>query len=249
MDLMKHVFWPYLDKFIVVFIDDILVYSRTSEEHAENLHLILKTLEEHKLYAKFKKCDFWMEKVHFLSHVIPKQEVSVDPAKVELVVNWARPTNITEVCSFLGMAGYYRRFAEEFSKLALPLTKLLWKDHKFTWTEECKASFQELKQRLVIASVLTIPKGNEGFMVYSDASRQGLGCVLMQHGRVVAYASRQLKSHELNYSTHDLEFAAVIFALKIWRHYLCGARCEIFTEHKSLKYIVTQKELNLRQRR
>jgi len=131
----------------------------------------------------------------------------------------------------------------------MPLTQLLRKDHQFQWTAKCEASFQELKQKLVSALILTLPKGEEGYAVYSDASRKGLGCVLMQHGRVIAYASRQLKPHEQNYPTHDLELAAVIFALKLWRHYLYGVRYEIYTDHKSLQYIFTQKELNLRQRR
>jgi len=187
-------------------------------------------------------------KVHFLGHVISAEGVSVDPAIIAAVVDWPRPTNLTEVRSFLGMAGYYRRFVKDFWKIATPLTRLLRKDHKFGWTEECEASFQELKKKLVTAPVLVIPEGNEGYVVYGDASRQSLGCVLMQNGKVVAYASRQLRPHELNYPTHDLELAAVVFALKIWRHYLYGVRCEIYTDHKSLKYIFTQKELNLRQR-
>jgi len=190
-----------------------------------------------------------MEKVHFLGHVISAERIAVDPAKIAAVVEWPRPTNITEVRSFLGMAGYYRRFVQDFSKIATPLTQLLRKDHKFEWTGECETSFQELKQRLVTAPVLVIPEGNEGYVIYSDASHHGLGCVLMQHGRVVAYASRQLKPHEWNYPTHDLEMAAIVFALKIWRHYLYGGYCEVYTDHKSLKYIFTQKELNLRQRR
>jgi len=173
----------------------------------------------------------------------------MDPGKIAAVVDWPRPTNVTEVRSFLGMASYYRRFVKDFSKIATLLTQLLRKDHKFNWTEECATSFQELKQKLVTGPILVIPEGNEGYVVYSDASRQGLGCVLMQNGRVVAYASRQLRPHELNYPTHDLELATVIFALKIWRHYLYGVRCEIYTDHKSLKYIFNQKELNLRQRR
>ena len=155
---------------MVVFINDILLYSRT-KEHAEHLHNVLKILEENKLYAKFKKCDFWMEKVQFLGHVISKQGMLVDPAKVEAIVNWLRHINITEMRSFLGTVGYYRRFVEGFSKLAQPLTKLLHKDHKFAWIKECKARFQELKQRLVSALVLTIPEGNQRFVVYSDASR------------------------------------------------------------------------------
>ena len=144
------------------------------------------------------------------------------------------------------MARYYRRFVKDFSKIASPLTRLLRKDHKFKWTGECEISFLELKQRIVTAPILVISEGNKGYVVYSDASRQGLGCILMQNGKVVAYASKQLKPDELNYPTHDLELAAVIFALKILRHYLYGARCEIYTDHKSLKYIFTQKELNLR---
>jgi len=170
MDLMNRVFRPFLDKFVVVFIDNILVYSKIEEERVGHLHTVLKTLEEHKLHAKFKKCDFWMEKVHFLGHMISKEVVSVDPAQVEVVVNWPRLTNITKVRSFLGMAGYYRRFAKGFCKIALPLTKLLYKDNKFNWTEDCEASFQELKQWLVSAPILTIPDGNEGFLVYSYTS-------------------------------------------------------------------------------
>ena len=178
-----------------------------------------------------------MEKVHFLGHVISKEGVSVNPAKANAIVNWPRPTSITEVRSFLETAGCYRRFIEGFSITTLPLTQLLRKDNKFTWTEDCEVSFQELKQRLVLAPILTLSTGNEGFVVY--ASRQGLGCVLMQHGKVVAYASCQLKPHKLNYPTHDLELATVVFALKIWRHYLYSTTCEVYTDHKSLKYIFT----------
>ena len=154
-----------------------------------------------------------------------------------------------EVRSFLGMAGYYRRFVEGFSKLAGPLTKLLRKNIPFQWSEACQQSFLELKHRLTSAPILTIPLGSGGFVIYSDASHQGLGCVLMQHGKVIAYASRQLRQHEVSYPVHDLELAAVVFALKIWRHYLYGETFQIYTDHKSLKYLMTQKELNMRQRR
>ena len=128
------------------------------------------------------------------------------------------------------------------------MTQLTCKSAKFVWTEECEKSFQELKQGLVTALVLTIPSNLGGFIIYSDASRKGLGCMLMEHGKVIAYASRQLKNYEQNYPTYDLELAAVVFALKIWRHYLFGERCEIYTNHKSLKYFFTKKELNMRQR-
>ena len=249
MDLMNRVFGPYLDKFVIVFIDDILVYSSSKEEHAEHLRIVLQTLREHQLYAKFSKCQFWLDRVAFLGHVVSAEGISVDPQKIEAVVDWKPPTNVTEVRSFLGLASYYRKFVEGFSKIATPLTKLTRKEEKFIWSEACQNSFDELKQRLTTAPVLTLPSGNEGFTVYCDASKQGLGCVLMQHDRVIAYASRQLKKHEVNYPTHDLELAAVVFALRIWRHYLYGVPCRIFTDHKSLQYLFSQKDLNMRQRR
>ena len=138
---------------------------------------MLKTLEEHKLSVKFKKCEFWLEKVDFLGHMVSQEGISVDPTKIEAIVNWLRPTNVSEVRSFLGMAGYYRRFVEGFSKLAMPITKLLKKSNEFEWTEECENSFRELKKRLVIAPVLAIPEGDKGFVVYSGAPKKGLGCV------------------------------------------------------------------------
>ena len=210
---------------------------------------MLQTLRQHQLYAKFNKCELWLSRVGFLRHVASVDGIYVDPQKVEAVANWEQPTTLTEVRSFLGLAGYYRRFIEGFSKIAGSLHCLTRKGVKFEWTDRCEGSFQTLKEKLTSAPVLTLPEGNEGFEVYIDASYQGLGCVLMQHKRVVAYASRKLKKHELNYITHDFELAAVIFALKTWRHYLYEATCQIFTDHKSLKYLFTQKELNLRQRR
>ncbi|KAK1414363.1 hypothetical protein QVD17_16561 [Tagetes erecta] len=249
MDLMNRVFHEFLDKFVIVFIDDILVYSKSREEHEEHLRKVLETLRQKKLYAKFSKCDFWLNQVAFLGHIVSTEGIKMDPAKIEAITKWPRPTSATEVRSFLGLAGYYRRFVEGFSVIALPLTQLLRKGVKFSWNEDREKSFEELKKRLVSAPVLTLPSGTGGYQIYSDASKKGLGCVLMQHGKVIAYASRQLKPYEVNYPTHDLELAAVVFALKIWRHYLYGETCDIFTDHKSLKYIFTQKELNMRQRR
>lgn len=169
--------------------------------------------------------------------MISREGIKVDLTKVEAVIGWSQPTTVTEIQSFLGLAGYYRRFIEGFSLLALPLTKLTRKDTPFIWNDECEDSFEELKKRLVSTPVFTFPSGSGGFVVYTDASHRGLGCVLMQHGKVVAYGSRQLKPHELNYPTHDLELAVVVYALKLWRHYLYGESCEIYTDHKSLKYI------------
>ncbi|TYK22669.1 ty3-gypsy retrotransposon protein [Cucumis melo var. makuwa] len=174
MDLMNRVFKDFLDSFVIVFIDDILIYSKTEAEHEEHLHQVLETLRANRLYAKFSQCEFWLKKVSFLGHVVSSEGVSVDLAKIEAVTNWPRPSTVSEIRSFLGLA------------------------------------------------VLTVPDGSGSFVLYSDASKKGLGCMLMQQGRVVAYASRQLKSHEQNYPTHDLELAAVVFALKLWRHYLYG---------------------------
>ncbi|GKA94440.1 putative reverse transcriptase domain-containing protein [Tanacetum coccineum] len=207
MDLMNRVCKPYLDKFVIVFIDDILIYSKNKEEHEEYLKIILHLLKEEKLYAKFSKCNFWLDSVQFLGHVIDSKGVHVDPAKIEAIKNWAAPSTPTEVRQFLGLAGYYRRFIE------------------------------------------VLPDGTEDFVVYYDASLKGYGVVLMQREKVIAYASRKLKTHEENYMTHDLELGAVVFALRLWRHYLYDTECVVYTDHKILRYILDKKELNMRQRR
>nr|GEW25870.1 retrotransposon protein, putative, Ty3-gypsy subclass [Tanacetum cinerariifolium] len=186
MDIMNRVCKPYLEKVVIVFIDDILIYSCHKEEHANHLRIILELLIKEKLYAKFSKCDFWISVVQFLRHIIDYQGLHVDLAKIKAVKNWASPTTPTEIRQFLGLAGYYQRFIKDFSKIAKE--------------------------------------------------------------KVIAYASRQLKSHEENYTTHDPELGAVVFALKIWRHYLYGTKCTVFTNHKSLQHILDQKELNMKQR-
>ncbi|GJY05299.1 putative reverse transcriptase domain-containing protein [Tanacetum coccineum] len=181
---------------MIVFIDDILIYSKTKEEHDAYLRLILELLKKEELYAKFSKCDFWLSKVQFLGHVIDSEGIYVDPAKIESIKDWESPKTPTEILQFLGLAGYYRRFIEGFSKIAKPMTKLT--------------------QKSVNAPILALPEGSENFVVYCDASHKGLGTVLMQKEKVIAYASRHLKMHEKNYTTHDLELGAVVFALKMW---------------------------------
>ena len=210
---------------------------------------MLGVLRERQLYAKLSKSEFWMDEVQFLGHVISVQGITVDPTKVEAVVKWESPKSATEIKNFVGLADYYRRFIEGFFKIVAPLTQLTRKDQPFIWTDKCEESFQELKRRLTSAPILMIPDVGKPFEVYFDASHLWLGYVLMQEKRAVAYASRQLKVHERNYPTHDLEVAAIVFALKIWRHYLYGAQYRVFSDHKSLKYLFDQKELNMRQRR
>ncbi|GJV21899.1 reverse transcriptase domain-containing protein [Tanacetum coccineum] len=249
MDLMNRVCKPYLDKFVIVFIDDILIYSKSKKEHEEHLRQILKLLKKEELYAKFSKCEFWISRVQFLGHVIDCRGIHVDPAKIESIKDWASPKTPTEIRQFLGLAGYYRRFIEGFSKIAKTMTKLTQKGVKFDWGDKQEAAFQLLKQKLCSAPILALPEGSEDFIAYCDASKKGLGVVLMQREKVISYASRQLKIHEKNYTTHDLELGAVVFALKIWRHYLYRTKCTVFTDHKSLQHILDQKELNMRQRR
>ncbi|GJZ25828.1 putative reverse transcriptase domain-containing protein [Tanacetum coccineum] len=201
MDLMNRVCKPYLDKFMIVFIDDILIYSKTQEEHVEHLR-----------------------------HVINGNGIHVDPIKIEAVKNWKALRTPTEVRSFLELAGYYRRFIEDFSKIVKSLTILTQKCKTFDWVEEQELAFQTLKDKLCNAPILALLDGPEDFVVYCDASGIGLGCVLMKRSKVIAYASRQLKIHEKNYTTHDLELGEVVFALKIWRHYMYGIK-SLFSDY------------------
>ncbi|KAA3487476.1 DNA/RNA polymerases superfamily protein [Gossypium australe] len=224
MDLMNLVFQPHLDRFIVVFIDDILVCSKTEEEYDEHLRVLCEET--------------------FQGYAVSAEGIRVDPRKIKAMLDWKQPKNVSEIRSFLSLAGYYHRFFEGFSLIATPLTKLLRKGVPFVWTDAQQSSFEKLKSILTQASVLIQPESEKEF----DASHNGLVCILMQDGKVVAYASHQLKIHEGNYPTHDLELAAMVFTLKIYRHYLYGEKCSIYTDHKSLKYLLTQKELNLRQR-
>ncbi|GJT01410.1 putative reverse transcriptase domain-containing protein [Tanacetum coccineum] len=229
--------------------DDILIYLKNKKEYKEHLKQILELLKKEELYANFSKCEFWIPKVQFLGHVIDSEGIHVDPAKIESIKDWTSPKSPTEIRQFLGLAGYYRRFIEGFSKIAKPMTKLTQKKVKFVWGDKQEAAFQVLKQKLCCAPILSLPEGSEDFIAYCDASKKGLGAVLMQREKVISYASRQLKIHEKNYTTHDLELGAVVFTLKIWTHYLYGTKCTVFTDHKSLQHILDQKELNMRQRR
>jgi hypothetical protein len=248
MYLMNSVLMQELNKFVVVFIDDILIYSKNPEDHVDHLRIVLQRLRDHHLYAKFSKCEFWLDTVKFLGHTISSDSISVDPSKVQEVMDWKPPTSVHQIRSFLGLAGYYRRFIPDFSRIAKPMTELLKKGVKFSWDQKCEDAFHTLRAHFTTAPVLAQPGVSKPFDIYCDASGTGLSCVLMQNNRVIAYASRALRTHEQNYPTHDLELAAVIHALKIWRHHPMGTKCHIYTDHKSLQYIFTQADLNMRQR-
>jgi len=179
MYLMNLVFMPELDKFVVVFIDDILIYSKNEEEHVEHLRIVLQRLREYKLYAKFSKCDFWLKEVQFLGHIIFEAGISVDPSKIQDVLNWKTPESVSEIRSFLGLAGYYRRFVPEFSKIARPMTELFKKGVKFVWDNKCEQVFQTLRKLLTSAPILTQPDITRPFDVYCDASRTSFACALI----------------------------------------------------------------------
>eukprot|EP00253_Pinus_taeda_P020204 PITA_20204 len=249
MCLMNSIFHPYLDQFVLIFIDDILIYSRTIEEHHEHLRIVLQTLREHQLYAKFSKCDFFKEEIQYLGHVITKDGIAVDPEKIKAIMEWPVPKDVADVRSFMGLAEYYRRFVEGFSKVAFPITSLQKKGKLFHWTPNCQKSFERLKHLLTTAPILSIADPNKDYVVLTDASKEGLGGVLMQEGRVIAYESRKLKEHEQKYSAYDLELAVVIHALKMWRHYLLGRKFLLHTDHHNLTNYFSQPTLNARQAR
>ncbi|XP_047173857.1 uncharacterized mitochondrial protein AtMg00860-like [Vigna umbellata] len=190
MDYMNLILRLWLDKFVVVFIDDILIYLRDHEKHVEHLRIVLETLRKHQLFGKLSKCEFWLEEIQFLGHVISAKGIFVDPTKVEAVLKWERPKTMLEIRSFMGLAGYCRRFFEGFSKIVGPLTQLPRKEQPFLWTDKCETSFEEMKKRLTSAPVLAITDTSKTFEVFCDASYHGLGCVLMQEKRPIAYASR-----------------------------------------------------------
>ena len=190
MDFMHRVFKPYLDRFIAVFVDDILIYSKSEEDHEGHLRIVLQTLREHQLYAKFSKCEFWLTEVRFLGHMVSNSGVSVDPNKVEVVMSRERSKSVFDIRSFLGLAGYYKRFIEDFSQLTVPMTRLTRKKVNFEWNDLCERAFHELKKMLTSAPILIVPKRGQRYTVYCDASKDILGCFLMQSERVVAYDSR-----------------------------------------------------------
>ncbi|GJZ92190.1 putative reverse transcriptase domain-containing protein [Tanacetum coccineum] len=228
MDLMNQVCKPYLDKSVIIFIDDILVYSKSKQEHEEHLKLILELLKKEELYAKFSKCEFWIPKVQFLGHVIDSKGIYVDPAKINSIKDWASRKTSTKIRQYLGLVYYYRRFIKGFFKIVKSITKLTQKKVKFDWGDKQESTFQLLKQKLCSAPILALPEGTENFIGYYDASHKGLGIVSMQNEKVIAYASRKLKIHEKYYTTHDTELGKELNMRQCrWLELLSDYECEI----------------------
>ena len=253
MTLMNDIFREYLDEFVIVYLDDILIYSKTKEEHLKHLRLVLKTLKEHKLYAKLKKCELVRQKVEYTGHYISAEGITVDPRKISTIKDWPAPTNVSEVRSFLGLASYYRKFVPGFSAVATPLTSLLHKDKHFQWTSSEQEAFNTLKKKLTTTPVLLLPDPNKPFTITTDTSDFAIGAVLTQDQgkgeQPVTYESRKLSPAEQNYPIHEKELLAIVHAIRLWRMYLEGRRFTVITDHASLEYIKTQNNLSRRQAR
>lgn len=234
MSLMHDIFQPYLHNFVLIFIDDILIYSKNQEEHKEHMRIVLQTLRENPLYAKFSKCDFFKDQIQYLGHVVSSDGIAVDPKKIKTIMEWKSPKNVADIRSFLGLATYYRRFIEGFSKIAFTMTSLKKKRRTFQWTVECQQSFERLKRLLTTTHVLKVADPKKSFMVCMDASREGVGGLLIQEGNLIAYESRKLKEYEQLYSSYNLELTIVVHALKMWQHYLLGKKFMLLKDHNDL---------------
>ena len=244
--LMNDIFRDYLRKFILVFFDDILVYSKNLSEHVIHLKLVFELLSAHQLVAKESKCVFCTSQIEYLGHVITKEGVATDPHKVAAIKQWPIPTTIKQLRGFLGLTGYYRRFVQGYGVICKPLTQLLQKD-SFIWTDTATAAFERLKQVMSQPPVLALPNFDKTFVVETDASGVGLGAVLMQEGHPLAFVSKALGPRQLALSTYEKELLAIVHAVTKWKHYLWGRRFLIRTDHSSLKFLLNQKATHIAQ--
>ena len=244
MHLMNHVLRPFLGKFVVVYFDDILIYSKSYEEHLEHIRCVSDVLRREKLYANLKKCNFCTNELVFLGFVISAQGMKVDEQKIKAIQEWPTPKSIGEVRSFHGLTGFYRRFVKDFSTIAAPLTELIKKNEKFQWGDAQEKAFLELKHNLTHAPLLSLPDFSNTFELDCDASGIGIGAVLSQGGKPIAYFSEKLNGATLNYSTYDKELYALIRALQVWQYYLRPKKFVIHTDHESLKYLKAQHTLS-----
>lgn len=249
--LMTQIFYPHLGKFVTVYLDDILIFSKTLPEHVQHLKTVLQILRDNKLYAKEKKCTFAQTSTHYLGHIVDSEGLHTDPAKTRSIQEWPAPTNPHEIRIFLGMCNYYRKFIPHYADLAAPLNELLRKDQTWTWTPNEQLAFETLKQRLQTTPVLSLADPTLPYRVETDCSDKAIGAVLKQKldnkWHPIAYESRKLNKHELNYPIHEKELLALVHALRTWRHYLLGLHFEAYTDHQSITYLLTQPQLSQRQ--
>ncbi|KAK8947224.1 hypothetical protein KSP39_PZI006735 [Platanthera zijinensis] len=238
--VMNETFRPLLRRSVLIFFDDILIYSRSWEEHVEHVAQVLTILRQHQFYAKLSKCSFGQSEVEYLGHLVSAQGVRADPKKIESMVEWPRPTSVRALRGFLGLTGYYRRFVKDYGKLARPLTQLLHKE-SFTWHDEAERAFCTLKEAMTTTPVLALPDFTKEFVVETDASGVGIGAVLMQEGRPLAYFSKALAPRTLGLSTYEKEMLAILHAVTLWRPYLLGHHFKVRTDHQSLKHFLDQR--------
>jgi hypothetical protein len=248
--LMQRVLAEFIDKFVVVYLDDIVVYSNSMKEHEGHLRLVFKALRANNLYVKEEKCSFGLDEVSFLGHVVGNGKIQMDPQKIKAIVEWETPSKTTELRSFLGLVNYYRRFIEGHSALAAPLTDLLKKGRTWSWTPKCQLAFEALKDAVTKEPVLALPNFAKPFEVHADASDFAIGGVLMQEGHPIAYESRKLNDVERRWPTHEKEMLAVVHCLRVWEHYLKAATpFKIKTDNRAVSYHQTQKKLSSKQAR
>lgn len=237
---MNEVFKDYLRKFVLVFFDDILlIYSHTWEEHLDHVKQVLHQLWTHEFFVKKEKCQFGQKEVNYLEHVISHEGVSMDPKKISAMVSWPKPTTLKGLRSFLGLTGYYRKFIKGYGEIAQPLTQML-KKEAFHWNPQAEKAFENLKAAMVAGTVLAMPNFSQPFVVECDASGVGLGAVLMQGGRPIAFYSQALHGKNLALSTYEKELLALVCAVQKWRPYLLGAKFIVRTDQKSLQYLLGQ---------
>ncbi|CAI7877024.1 unnamed protein product, partial [Closterium sp. NIES-54] len=248
---MNHILRPLLDECVMVYLDDILIYSKNMKEHVEHLRKVFEILRKNRFYVKLSKSDFALKKVQFLGHMVSAEGVHVDPRKIEAVKKWKVPKNMKELQQFLGFTNYYNRFVPQYAKIAAPLVDLLKKDTPFKWDTPHQQAMEQLQTALTTAPVLILPDPEKDYVVEAEASDQAVGAVLMQdHGnglQPIAYLSKKLHGAELNYPIHDKEALAMVVAFKAWRCYLEGAKTSVYTDHCSLKYLKSQPTLPRRQ--
>ena len=249
MRLMNHVLRAFIGKFLVVYFDDILIYSKNLDDHLTHLKFVLDVLRKERLFANLKKCTFCTDKLVFLGFVVSAQGIQVDEEKVRAIQDWPSPTSVSKVRSFHGLASFYRRFVKDFSSIAAPITEVIKKDVGFKWGEEQEKAFQLIKEKLTHAPLLALPNFAKTFEVECDASGLGIGAVLMQEGRPIAYFSEKLSGAALKYPTYDKELYALVRALETWQHYLWPKEFVIHTDHESLKHLKGQHKLNKRHAR
>lgn len=246
MHVMNQALHPFIGKFVVVYSDDILIFSKTLDDHINHLREVLRVLRRDQLFATFKKCEFGSDQVHFLGYIVSAKGLAVDPAKVEAIQSWLVPTTLSETRIFHGLASFYRRFVPQFSTLMAPLTDCIRREGSFLWTPEASHAFTIIKQKLSSAPILALPDFSHVFELHCDASKFGIGAVLSQRNRPIAFFNEKLSGARLRYSTYDVEFYAVVQAIKHWRHYLFHKEFVLFTDHDALKHLNSQDKVSSR---